>query len=372
MPDTTPPLTPLESKLADLVAIPTITGDTIANEQALDYLEQFFVLRGMHVERYSFDGNGAFVASTHANNAKTAPVTLAGHVDVVSGSREVFQLRVDGDKLLGRGVYDMKFSLAGYMQLVDELQGKLADYNFSITVTTDEESGGKEGINGTQALLAAGYRPKVAILPDSTAAGWNIEKVAKGRWQFDIIANGKAAHGSRPWEGESASSKLIRALHELDYDFKDHGPTTDTLNIGLIHGGNAFNEVPVEMIAGVEMRIISSESLAKRKAYIETLCQKYGVTIRERATTLPTPQDITHPLLQSFMDSVETVTGRRPEAFISLAASDAPYYKKYDIPCIISCPKGGRHHSEEEWLDRESFTQFVPILKDYLDKTARS
>jgi acetylornithine deacetylase/succinyl-diaminopimelate desuccinylase-like protein len=372
MPDITPPLTPLESKLADLVAIPTITGDPVANAHALDYLEQFFSLRGMHIERHVFDGQGAFVASTRTGNAKTAPVTLAGHVDVVSGSREVFQLRVDNDKLLGRGTYDMKFALASYMQLIDELQGNLANYDFTITVTTDEESGGKEGINGTQSLLAAGYRPKVAVLPDSTAAGWNIEKVAKGRWQFDLIANGKAAHGSRPWEGESASSKLIRALHQLDHEFKNHGPTTDTLNIGLIHGGNAFNEVPIEMIAGVEMRIISPESLAKRKAYLESLCTKYGVIVRERATTLPVPQDLSHPFLESFMDSIQVVTGRRPEGIISLAASDAPYYKEYDIPCIISCPKGGKHHSEEEWLDRETFAQFVPILKNYLEKTAKN
>jgi hypothetical protein len=32
---------------------------------------------------------------------------------------------------------------------------------------------------------------------------------------------------------------------------------------------------------------------------------------------------------------------------------------------------GGGHHSENEWLDKKSFGQFVPILHAFLEQTAK-
>ena len=40
-------------------------------------------------------------------------VLLHGHVDVVPGRPEQFRPRLDGDRLYGRGAYDMKGALAG-------------------------------------------------------------------------------------------------------------------------------------------------------------------------------------------------------------------------------------------------------------------
>jgi len=68
----------------------------------------------------------------------------SAHVDVVAGDESLFTLRTSGDKLSGRGAYDMKFAIAAYMQLVDELQGTLNAYDFSIMITTDEEYGGRD------------------------------------------------------------------------------------------------------------------------------------------------------------------------------------------------------------------------------------
>jgi acetylornithine deacetylase/succinyl-diaminopimelate desuccinylase-like protein len=125
------------------------------------------------------------------------------------------------------------------------------------------------------------------------------------------------------------------------------------------------------MTASVEIRLMSEASYAKKRTYIEGLCKKYDLMLTDRVMHMPTPQDFSHPLMQSYMDSVETVTGKRPAGFVSLAASDAPHFAEHGIPCIISCPAGGGHHGPAEWIDRESFLQFVPILHDYLDKVAR-
>src|SRR5687767_2270452 len=120
--------TEAEKLLAKLVSMPTITEDRDANDQAIAYIESYLSERGMFVKHIEFEnGHTAVVASTRADNAKNPAVLLSGHIDVVSGGEQLFKLRMDGDKLIGRGVYDMKFAIAGYMVLVDTLKGKLED-----------------------------------------------------------------------------------------------------------------------------------------------------------------------------------------------------------------------------------------------------
>jgi succinyl-diaminopimelate desuccinylase len=362
--------TEAERQLAALVAMPTITDDSTANDMCLDYIEHYLAERGMYTERFQFDGHGALTASTRPDNAKSPSVLLTSHVDVMSGDETLFTLREEDGKLKGRGVYDMKFATAGYMQLVDDLKDRLTDYDFTIMITTDEEYGSRDNINGTARLIEAGYRATVCLMPDSAAPGWEVEKLAKGFWRFDLIAKGVTAHGSRPWEGESASFKLIQALGELKEYFSGHGPLTNTLNIGVVHGGVTYNQIPSLMTAGVEIRVMSHQDYIDILERIHELCKRHDVAYKERIYGPPVATDLDNSLVQSYMDSVEAVTGKRPEGCVSFAASDAIYINNVNIPCIISCPEGGKHHSEDEWVDRESFLQFVPILRNFLDKTA--
>lgn len=356
--------------LRQLVAIPTVTDDILENDKALDYLQNFFTTRGLFCLRKRFDGHDTLIASSRRDNAKTPTILLAAHIDVVSGTKEGLTLVEKEGNLIGRGVYDMKFSIAGYMGLVEALGDSVDRYDFAIMITTDEELGGKDGVNGVEKLVREGYRPKVCILPDSAASGWDIEKLAKGVWRFDLIANGKQGHGSRPWEGESASFKLIPALEEIKTHFVDQGPMTDTLNIAMLHGGETYNLLPSLMTAGLEVRYMSNESHAVRESLIENVCRKYGLEYRERALLAPVTTNLEDPFVRAYANSVKRVTSRYPKGIVSFASSDAPYFVRQGIPCIVSSCLGGRHHSPDEWINKESFLQFVPILQDFFNKIA--
>ncbi|MGH7157488.1 MAG: M20 family metallopeptidase [Candidatus Saccharimonadales bacterium] len=364
-------MTEAEKQLTKLVAMPTISDDTVANDLALDHIENYLAKRGMLTRRDRFNGHGTLLAATPSATMLAPKVLLTAHVDVMEGSKRVFTLQAEGDKLLGRGVYDMKFSIAGYMEVIDQLQDKLDEYDLGVMITTDEEYGGKDDINGAHRLVELGLRPQVCIMPDSTAPNWDIEIVAKGYWRFDLIAKGKAAHGSRPWQGDSASVKLINALHELKERFKDQRVETDSLNIGVIQGGVTYNQVPDHMLASIEIRYTSQQRLDALRKIIARLCKKHGLTIQERALGPLVLTDLSHPLVSPYLDSVEKITGPRPQPFTSCAATDAPYFFAEGINCIISCCEGGLHHSEDEWISRKSFLQFVPILRDYLDRVAK-
>lgn len=347
--------------------MPTISADTVANSMAIDYIEDYLAKRGMHCKRDKFGGHSTLLASSRPTNQLEPIVLLSAHTDVVAGDEAQFHLKIEGDKLLGRGTFDMKFAIAGYMQLVDEIKGRLQEYDFGILIVSDEETTDV----GAQSHVAAGLRPKICILPDSTAPNWDIESLAKGYWRLDLIAEGKAAHGGRPWEGESASLKLIQALHELKTHFENQHVASDSLNIGKIHGGEAHNMVCARMTASIDVRFMSEENLQAKRQLIEGICKKYGIAIQEVTLARPAISNLGLPLIQHYMDSVEKITGRRPAEFISCAGSDAPYFQRNGIECVVSCCEGGGHHTKNEWIGRKSFAQFVPILRDYLDTAAR-
>lgn len=359
-----------EKLLTELVAMPTITDDAAANERGLDYLEAYFTARGLHVRRFNFKGHGSLVA-TLKPNVKHAKILLYAHLDVVPASEKLFTLRHDGDQLFGRGVFDMKFAIAGYMQAVEWLKDTLGEYDFAIMVTTDEEYGGRDGINSIPDLLKEGYHAEACVMPDG-ARDWNVEAVAKGWWRFDLIAAGTTAHSSRPWEGDSASFKLVHALHELRMHFEDHGPATDTLNIGQIHGDGTYNQVPSSMRAQVEIRLATDDSQAKSQQLVEKLCKTHGLTTETRALVPPLKQDIGHPLLQAFMASITRITGHESKPCLSLAGSDASYFNAAGIPCAITYLPGGGHHSESEWVSHTALLQFPEVICDYLERNAKA
>lgn len=322
----------------------------------------------MHIKRFVFDGHGALVATT-SPGCKKSRVLFYAHADVMGATEEAFTLRQIDGKLFGRGVYDMKFAIAGYMQFVDTNQQNLQDYDFTIMITTDEEIGGRDNISSVPYLLELGYRADICIMPDG-GSDWDIEYMAKGNWRFDLGASGKSAHSSRPWEGDSASFKLVHALHELRLEFKDHGPETDTLNIGKIHGGITYNQIPDQMIASIEIRLASNESYEKNKQIIDQLCGKYGLTCQTRGCTQPMRQDVHDPLLKAFMASITRITGHPSKLCMSMGGSDAKYFNELGIPCAITYLPGGGHHGDNEWIERQALLKFPLVIQDYIEENA--
>ena len=248
-----------EEILRDIIGMPTVSGNTEAIHDALDYIEQFLSGRGMHVTRLEWNGVESLVATTRPT--KTPTVFLAGHIDVVPAPDELFDLQERDGKYYGRGVLDMKGAIAAYLSVIKDLPGDLADYDFGVMIMSDEEVG---GFDGAQNLAREGYLPRVMVLPDGGNSDWGIEKFAKGIWHVTIEATGKNAHGSRPWEGKNAIDTLIGSLDEIKALFPNpQTAETSTINVGIIQGGEAINQIPATASASLDMRFASSEEQAR-------------------------------------------------------------------------------------------------------------
>lgn len=361
-----------EEILRDLVAMPTVTGDYEANHQGFDYIATFLKEHGMYVKRYEWNGIESLVASTR--RTKTPKVCFFGHIDVVPGPKELFQLQERDDRYYGRGVLDMKGGVAAFLGTVQKLQDELDQYDFAIILTSDEEVG---GFDGAQRLAdEEGYRPEILIVPDG-GENWNLERFAKGIWHVTLETSGQSAHGSRPWKGENAIDKLTQVLTKVRTLFPEEmNPETSTMNVGLIQGGEAINQIPASASASIDMRFASAKDQKRIMTAVEKLSEKEGFSVTTEVEADTVDNDPKHPLLKAYADCTEAVIGRPVEWITSMAGNDSRFFAKYGIPSAIAYPAGANHHSSDEYIEKEAFFQmqdlFIKYVKQVAKKPARS
>ena len=323
----------------------------------------------MHVYRTEHDDYGAIVATTMPT--KTPRVMLVAHLDVVTASPAMFAMREKDGKIYGRGVYDMKCAIAGYMLAVDQLQNNLQDYDFGIMVTTDEE---KRDL-GVKTLIAEGYYPREAAVLLDGGYDWQVSKSAKGAWYANLAIHGKTGHGSRPWLVDSTSLRMVKLLSEIEQLFPNAGPLTNTLNVNMLNASNpgeAYNQIPATTLAGLDIRLISNAERVRIEREVNALCEKYGANLETVVTFDALEHDMEAPHMTSFLNNVEAQTGIKSDGVMSLAASDANWFVERGLECMVTYPIGGGHHSEEEWIDAQALEDITPILVGYLQEMARA
>lgn len=358
--------------LGELVKYPTITEDIDANHEALDHVELFMAHRGMHVNRYVFNGHPALVASTRPD-ARNARVMVASHMDVVpAASPSAFQPDIVGDKFYSRGSLDMKFNAATIMEIVDDLyeSGNLAEYDFVSAFTSEEETGGTDG---TKQLLEMGYRPEVCILPDG-GDDWQIQTGSKGFFHYAIRATGESAHSRAPWEGSNAILKASQAMLAIQGLFppkSEMGPDTPTNSPNEVHGGLFVNQVPDTCEYRLDARFTSETQKEHFRQAIGKICLAHGVEMDILVDGKATHFDLDNPYIAPFRRLVTEVTGIEVGGSRTLGSSDARFFAEYGIPVVSLYPTGGGHHSEQEWISIKALHQYKDVLRMYLDQMAK-
>jgi succinyl-diaminopimelate desuccinylase len=139
-------------------------------------------------------------------------VILHGHLDVVPGRTEQFEPRVDGDRLIGRGAYDMKGGLAAMMCALEDV-ARDGGTRVKFVVAPDEESEEVDS-RSTDELVKAGLGGDFAITGEPTDLHIGIQ--AKGVLMIRLEVSGRAAHGSTPWLGDNAVLKAIDVFRRIE------------------------------------------------------------------------------------------------------------------------------------------------------------
>jgi glutamate carboxypeptidase len=184
-------------------------------------------------------------------------IALMSHLDTVhpvGTSASDLAVRVEGDRLYGPGVCDMKGGAWLALQAFKEVAvAGSARRPMTFLFTPDEEIGSPT----TRGLIETIGRASAAVLVTEPARdGGRIVTARKGVGRFEVRLEGRPSHsGSRHADGRSAireAAHQILAIEAMtDYA---RGITT---SVALVGGGTAANVIPQHAWFSVDLRVTS-------------------------------------------------------------------------------------------------------------------
>lgn len=253
-----------------LVQFPSVTP---LDEGAQDYLKSLLKPLGFEIFDLPFEGRGSYrVENFFARRGTKGPhLCFAGHTDVVPAGDEAawsvppFSATVRDEKLIGRGVSDMKGQIAAFVAAVQNFLKENPDFNngsVSLLITGDEE---KDSTNGTVRVLEwmkdNDHIPDVCLVGEPSNPEYMGQEVKIGRrgsLTGYLTVKGIQGHVAYPDKADNPVPRMIQYLDALNRTVFDKGsahfPPTN-LEITTVDVGNpATNVIPAKVNATFNIR----------------------------------------------------------------------------------------------------------------------
>jgi succinyl-diaminopimelate desuccinylase len=338
--------------------------------EAAGFVEGWLEARGIAVATEEVRELPVLKAEVGPEKAPT--VVLHGHLDVVPGRPGQFEPRVEGDRLWGRGAYDMKGALAAMLLTVAELRDQDA-VRVRLGIVGDEESE-EEADRGSDHLVDSGFLGDFAITGEPTDLHIGVE--AKGVLALRIEVAGTAAHGATPWLGDNAVLRALDVFRSIEsLPFARHSSELfdrPSVNLGRIWGGDALNKVPDRCAIDVDIRYLPDQDPA---ALLEEVRSIPGAEAAPLFSRPPAVVDRESPFVRALREAASTPDGSEPMSVGRDGASDAVSFLRAGVPAVEFGPVGGGHHGPEEWVSiaslesyRRALCSFLRALPGHLDE----
>ena len=361
--------------LRDLVAInsvnPTLVPGAPGEAAIADFVATDMRKNGLDVSFEPVAPGRPNVVGVVEGRAKGRTLMLCGHTDtvgVVGMSQPFTPVERDG-RLYGRGAQDMKGGVAAMMSAAARVAERgLAAGRLIVAAVVDEE----HSSIGADALVKT-WTAGAAIVTEPTDLA--IAVGHKGFAWVGVTVEGKAAHGSRPAEGQDAILRLGRVLTRLEaldsvLQARPAHPLvgTGSLHASIISGGHELSSYPDRATLQLERRILPTEpestAIDEVRAILDAI-RREDATFRGTADAMfsrpayEVPPD--HELPRALAEAVTRV-GATARVTGASFWTDAAVLGHAGIPSILFGPGGAGLHSTEEYV----YTADVTLCRDAL------
>ena len=353
--------------LRDLVKIPSVSPSIAPDEGTGEGDIAAFVvdwLKERGIEAWIDDvapGRPNAVGRIVSGDGPT--LVLYGHLDTVQTSNMTIapsDPRIDGNRMYGRGSYDMKCGVAAVLIAAERLarRGDLKG-TILLALVSDEE----HASIGAEAFVAK-YAADGCIIAEPTDG-----KLVSGHRGFawiDVEVEGRAAHGSRWNEGISANAlagRLLVAFDDFDRNVlrqRTHplvGPAS--MHPAFVRGGVGLSTYAPTCLIQLERRSIPGETEPQIVREIEDIVKANDVTATVRLTLFRAPMACP-PTAKVRQALVSTLSGAFDEVG-SWGWMDAALFDAAGIPTIVYGPSGQGAHAAVEWVDLRSVERCADV-----------
>lgn len=238
----------LTRKLIDIEST-TYNEGAVGRELERFLKERGFAVETMPVEQTQESRSASERLNVYAGTAGEKPdVVFSTHMDTVP---PFFPSSEDAETIYGRGACDAKGIIAAQIAAAERLRAEGIRVGLLFVVGEERDSAGAKEANK--------YPRGSRFLINGEPTDNRLALASKGTLRVKLTAKGKMAHSAYPELGESATHKLIEALHRVLAlplpVTEDVGPST--LNVGLIEGGRAPNVIADHAEAHVLIRLVN-------------------------------------------------------------------------------------------------------------------
>lgn len=346
---------------------------------------------GIDAVQHDHDGLPVLLSTVGPDRPGVPTVIFHGHLDVVPASHEEqFVAVVAGDRLYGRGTYDMKGGLAAMMCAFRDLavgapepeQGvsalpahpadhALDDVRVKLVIVPDEESEQVDRRSTETFVKTGALDGEFAITGEPTEMQIGIQ--AKGVLAAHVAVHGTSAHGSTPWVGDNAIHKAMGAFRRIEsLPFSRQSSELydrPSVNLARISGGDAFNMVPDRCEITVDIRYVPGQDPDEILRQIGEIPDVEVLRVFRRAPAIVSRRNPFVEVLQA----AASVTGEGVGLTVGRdGASDAIAFLDAGIPAVEFGPSGNGHHGPEEWVSISSLAQYRRALVSFVRSVPRT
>jgi succinyl-diaminopimelate desuccinylase len=350
----------LATRTLDLVAIPSESG---AEEGILTYVTR--AMEPFEVDLVDdLDAVALFLPRVRRTEAPL--ILLCGHVDTVPEGGATPPAR-RGDVVEGRGAADMKAGLAVMLEVAAATRG---DHHRDLDVGylffgREELPNPRSALRPLLERSEAAASAELAIVMEPTSNG--IETGCLGNLNVIVTARGVAAHTARPWLGDNAIHRIVRALGPLGElptrDVEIEGLTyREVVNVTTIEGGVATNVLPDVARARVNYRYAPNRMPEEAEARLLELLAGHEIEVEVEGNAPPGPVVLANPLVGRLRERGGLDVGPKqawtPVAEFAAAGVDAVNFG----------PGEARYaHRDDERVDAGALVRAFEVLMAFLD-----
>ncbi len=313
---------------------------------------------------------------------RSKTVWVLAHLDVVPPgdlklwSSDPFQLKVDGDRLIGRGVEDNHQGLVSALIVMAALKelSMTPALNVGLAIVADEETGSQYGLHYLLQKHRAEFSDQdLIIVPDAgDAVGQTIEIAEKSILWLQLQVQGKQCHASTPALGINAHRAAAHLAVKLDSLYEQFNqsdelfdppistfePTKKESNVPNI------NSIPGEDVFYLDSRVLPQYPLHKVEEKIAEISkqvqEQFGVTVslssRQRAEAAP-PTAAEAPVVQALVRAIKTVKGLEAKLIGIGGGTVAAVFRAAGLPAAVwSTIEDTAHQPDESSLISNTLT----------------
>jgi succinyl-diaminopimelate desuccinylase len=337
------------------------TSEPEAIAEAAGFVKGWLEARG--IEAVNDEVRGLPVLRAEVGAAEGPTIVLHGHLDVVPGQPAQYEPRIEGDRLYGRGAFDMKGALAAMLLTTAAMRDQDA-VRVRLGIVGDEESE-ESADRGSDHLVDSGFVGDFAITGEPTNLHIGVE--AKGVLAMRLMISGVAAHGATPWLGDNAVLKALDVFRSIEsLPFARHSSELfdrPSINLGRILGGDALNKVPDRCAIDVDIRYLPDQD---PEAVLDEIRALPDTEVTAFFIRPPAVVERDSHFVRTLRDAATAHHDGEPMSVGRDGASDAVSFLRVGVPAVEFGPVGDGHHGPGEWVSISSLDAYMQALQAFL------